>query len=294
MGTKCKYAKERYMPVNHVSGFSYTAGCLNLILLKRGYLSFYDGHSRVYLNGPSLICLLGEEDIVTGPADGEIVSISFAPSFMNVHLNYALIKSDDYPAIATEHLFPDFKIFLHRSEAYAGVLPLGELSLNRFCVLFDRINLQLKEQPTIKWSCKARSELFLALDIAGFNLDLLENGRTDISELLEEIHTRIDTNLSLLGLFKQYGTTAPTVSRKFKRFCGGTAIGYVLDLRLRLCSYVLAFTDIIVNDIAESYEFNDSTYFARMFKRKYKETPHDFRTQKRIARDYKLRTNKMA
>ncbi|PKM62459.1 MAG: hypothetical protein CVU97_05230 [Firmicutes bacterium HGW-Firmicutes-21] len=289
MSTACKYNNGRSMPVDFSNGFSFVTGCFNLILLKQGYLSLLCGQSRIIANGPSLICLSGKEEVALGAAKGSVSSLAFAPSFMNVHLNYELIYSKDYPSISEQHLFPTFDIFLHRSDAYGGVLPLGDISLTRFGQLFDRIALQLFKQPTMKWSCKVRSELFILFDMAEFNLNLLENGSNEISDMLESIHSVIDTNLSLLGLFKQYNTTATTMSRKFKKYFGVTAINYVLDLRLTLCSYVLAFTDITATDIAESYEFFDSTYFARMFKRKFSCSPYDFRVQKRTERDALLR-----
>lgn len=285
MYTECKYYKGRTLPITISDGFQYIPGYFNLILLKQGYLSFNCGQNKIVCSGPSLICLSGNESVSIGALRGSVVSLSFASNFINVHLNDELINFQAYPIIAKEHLFPTFEIFLHRSEIYCGVLPLSEISKNRLNDLFSRMAVLLFEQPTFKWSCKARSELFLIFDIADFNMILLEKGNFDISNMLEAIHVEIDTNLSLLNMFKRFNTTAPTVSRKFKSHFGTTAIKYVLDLRLKLCSYVLAFTDINVNDIAVSYEFNDATYLARMFKKQYGISPYDFRTEKRIARD---------
>lgn len=289
MNTMCKYNKGRSVPIGMSDSFSYTTGYFNMILLKKGYLSLNCGNTRYIINGPSLLCLPGDNPISMLYVKGEVASLSFAPQFINVHLNNHLIRTEQYAEIAKRHRFPTFDLFLHRSDIYGGVLPLNETSLKRATELFSRINVLLTVQPTFKWSCKTRAEIFQLFDIANFNLELLENGGSDISDLLEAIHAKIDTNLSLVSLFKQFNTTAPTVSRKFKIQLGMTAINYVLSLRLNLCSYVLAFTDINVNEIAASYEFNDSAYFARMFKRQFGLTPNDYRVEQRAARDELLK-----
>ncbi|HBR31759.1 MAG TPA: hypothetical protein DD733_06710 [Clostridiales bacterium] len=289
MDTKCKYNKGRFVSVGITDGFSYSPGQFNIILLKKGYLSLKCGNNRLIANGPSLISLYGTEEVTLGALKGSVASFNFAPQFINIHLSSRLLSSEDYLSIAAEHLFPSFRIFTHHSDAYGGVLPLGETSSQRMNVLFDRISVLTSKQPTFKWSCKVRSEIFLILDLAEFNLSTFESGGNELSDMLESIHAKIDTNLSLLSLFKTYNTTAPTVSRKFKKLFGTTAINYVLNLRLTLCSCVLAFTDINVNEIAESYEFNDSTYFARMFKRQFGLAPLDFRIKKRSDRDNNLK-----
>lgn len=289
MNTKCKYNKGRSVLVGITDGFLYTPGVFNLILLQQGYLSLQSDNNRIFINGPSLLCLSGNESVTLGMAKGTILSLSFAPQFINVHLNYKLIGADEYLQIAKKHLFPTFEIFTKRSASYGGVIPLSEVSTARMFELFIRIKILITQQPTVKWSCKTRSEMFLIFDLAEFNLNILENNNNEISGLLESIHAQIDTNLSLINLFKLHNTTAPTVSRKFKKEFGMTAINYVLSLRLSLCSYVLAFTDINVNEIAENYEFNDSTYFARMFKRQFGYTPCDFRIFKRTDSDNLLK-----
>ena len=288
MFTVCKYNKGRIVPVYISNSFRFVADRFNLILVKEGFLTLVSDKTRIIINGPSLISLTGKEVLSLGIVKGSITSLSFAPDLVNVHLNYELILSDMYSEIAQEHMFPSFDIFFKHTKLYGGVLPLEDISLRRLEELFDRISLQINEQPTHKWSCKVRSELFLVFDMADYILNLYENGSTEISDMLEAIHAKIDTNISLTGLLREYNTNATTVGRRFKKHFGVTPIKFVQDLRLQLCSYVLAFTDITVNDIADSYEFNDSTYFAKLFKRKYKMSPYDFRNRKRLLRDAKL------
>ncbi|OGO87362.1 MAG: hypothetical protein A2Y15_06290 [Clostridiales bacterium GWF2_36_10] len=285
MYTECKYFKGRNIPITINDGFLYLPDYFNMIFLKQGYLVLNFDKKIIVCNGPSLICLSGKETIINSHIRGSVVSLAFAPKFVNLHLNYNVICSKSYKKIAKEHLFPTFDIFFKHTDIYNGVLPLSHISFKRLTDLFSRIAIQLEEQPIFKWSCKARSELFLIFDMADINLWLLENEGVDIGEMLESIHAEIDTNLSLLNMFKKFNTSAPTVSRKFKNYFGKTAMNYVLNLRLMLCSYVLAFTDININDIAVSYEFNDSTYFSRMFKKHFGISPYDFRTVKRIESD---------
>ena len=61
-----------------------------------------------------------------------------------------------------------------------------------------------------------------------------------------------------------------------------TVIAYIIDLRLRIASTMLSDTDLPIAEIAERTGCGDISYFERIFKKKYTESPTSYRNQRRI------------
>ena len=70
-----------------------------------------------------------------------------------------------------------------------------------------------------------------------------------------------------------------TLYRLFKKNAGMSPVEYILNFRLERAYYLVLNTNNLYVDIAYRCGFNDSAYFYRMFKRKYKKTPRQVREE---------------
>ena len=72
------------------------------------------------------------------------------------------------------------------------------------------------------------------------------------------------------------------LERVFFEVCGLSPMAYLLELRLRHASLLLRGTSKTVAEIAGECGFEDPSYFARVFKRKYGAPPNQCRNAKAL------------
>ena len=70
----------------------------------------------------------------------------------------------------------------------------------------------------------------------------------------------------------------------FKKYAGTTIIAYIHKLRMQQAKYLLANTDLEIQQIAEAVGFQDPYYFSRLFKRMEQVSPTDYRRRELVRR----------
>lgn len=65
--------------------------------------------------------------------------------------------------------------------------------------------------------------------------------------------------------------------RLFREHAGETPMGYLLSARMREAGTLLAFTDLPIYTIAEKLGYGEPSYFARLFRRVYGQSPQTYR-----------------
>jgi AraC-like DNA-binding protein len=84
-------------------------------------------------------------------------------------------------------------------------------------------------------------------------------------------------SLNLNSLAKQFNISPPYLSSLFKRETGVTLTDYINTRRLNRAISLLRSSDMYIQDVAEQCGFLDINYFARLFKRKFGQSPREFR-----------------
>ncbi len=98
-----------------------------------------------------------------------------------------------------------------------------------------------------------------------------------IRDILAYINENYAEEVSLANLAKQFHLNPSYLCRVFKRECGKTLSGYLVELRLNKACQMLRNTRLLVNRIAEQCGYGDYFYFERLFKRTYGITPTQYR-----------------
>jgi transcriptional regulator GlxA family with amidase domain len=78
------------------------------------------------------------------------------------------------------------------------------------------------------------------------------------------------------------GMTKYRFMKFFKKATGTTFVNYLTHLRLSNARRLLIETDRSIADIATSVGFADQCYFDRCFRRHYRNTPRDVRSEARL------------
>lgn len=93
------------------------------------------------------------------------------------------------------------------------------------------------------------------------------------------IHFDLNTDLSLKSLAEQLNVTPSYLSALFKKECGCTLTDYVNDRRLDYALHLLTNTNMQIQNVAFESGIQDVNYFIRLFKRRTKMTPTQYRKQ---------------
>jgi AraC family transcriptional regulator len=119
-----------------------------------------------------------------------------------------------------------------------------------------------------------------------------ENPIQDLIPLLIDVESKLDQDLTLGSLARQYGYSPFHFHRFFSNAVGETPKQHVDRLRLERAAYKLAITAESVLDIALSVGFKNHETFSRAFKRAFGYTPKDYRRACRAGQSERLERNR--
>lgn len=109
--------------------------------------------------------------------------------------------------------------------------------------------------------------------------NLLVEKRVQI--LLDCIHTNYKEKITIEMLAKIASVSKTEVLRSFKSIMSLSPIQYLNNYRLQRASFMLMNTDLGIQEIAQECGFDDNSYFAKLFKKKYLVSPKEFRSNKK-------------
>ena len=105
-----------------------------------------------------------------------------------------------------------------------------------------------------------------------------ETGQCDVVEdVIAYIKRHFTEDMTLQELAGRVHFSANYLSTKIKKRTGMTYTNYIMTLRIEQACRLLRHSDLKVMDIAIQCGFNDSSYFNRIFRRKYDTSPEQYR-----------------
>ena len=104
----------------------------------------------------------------------------------------------------------------------------------------------------------------------------LSDNEIMIQDAAKYLSDRYSDNLNLDDISKKYAVSACHFSRLFKKYTGFGVTDYITEVRISKAEELLKNTELKITEIASECGYNDSNYFASVFKRKKGMTPHMF------------------
>lgn len=98
-----------------------------------------------------------------------------------------------------------------------------------------------------------------------------------ISELCDYLQNSFTKKLSLDEIAAECNLSKFYMSREFKKYTGKTIFNYITDLRISLAQRLLRYSNLSVNEIAESIGFEDHNGFYRAFMQREEMSPSAYR-----------------
>ena len=103
-----------------------------------------------------------------------------------------------------------------------------------------------------------------------------------IHEICEFLKHNYTNELTLNDLAGHFYVSPPYLSRRFREKTGLTFVEYLEDIRLDKAREYLVNSEAQIADVSEQVGYMDPAYFAKVFKRKFKISPSEYRLQNRL------------
>jgi len=189
--------------------------------------------------------------------------------------------SDSGDVIGTQYMKP-----LRRGDAvipsvYDNRIPWGARTLERLTRLYE-----LRETNDSAMAFRIKAELYLLfadlLSAGQWSFEATEKiGSPPVSEHLKAVIKHIESHcsepLTVPELARFAGMSPGHFSRVFKSFMRKTPMEYVIDCRMRQAAYLLRDSDLSVGQVAAEVGVTNFSYFIKMFKSGYADTPSQYR-----------------
>lgn len=282
--TSCKHIKGRIVPVSCNMNDD-----LSSIPVDRFYIALVESGCAVinldgekyHLNGHNILCLDHFSKCKLEISKNIIVnSCSFAPSFINVNLNWDIFDSFQYGDLCKEHDFPQFRLFREKSILYNGVIPI---EANLFGFLKEYIGLISKEaleQPDLMWSCKIRGYILRICDMIDDYLQSflsIETEDTLIVQVCQYLSRHFQEQIRIQKLCELCAINRTYLAKRFREHAGITIADYLVEKRISHAKHLLAFTSLPLATVAQNSGFPNVSYFSRTMKEITGKTPLQYR-----------------
>ncbi|RZI50290.1 AraC family transcriptional regulator [Aeribacillus pallidus] len=103
-----------------------------------------------------------------------------------------------------------------------------------------------------------------------------------IAKAIQQMHEQAFTNITIQNIASNFGLSSVQFTRRFQASIGIPPIEYLTLLRLRKARTLLLETDYTIDDIASRCGYSNGFYFSRIFSKKMKMSPSNFRKLHRI------------
>ena len=100
-----------------------------------------------------------------------------------------------------------------------------------------------------------------------------------VQECMEFVQTHLTEPFTLGDLARHIGYTEYYMTKKFQKETGEKLVDYIRNTRLEQARLLLETTQRSVQEISEQYCFGTPNYFSTVFKRRYGQSPAQYRTR---------------
>lgn len=107
--------------------------------------------------------------------------------------------------------------------------------------------------------------------------DKEENRPEWINNLVKAVERNSIFNTSWKTIYTDIPYTKEHISRTFKKEMGITLTQFINDHKIQYAAYLLVTTNLSLSEILNKINILSDSYFIKLFKKKYKLTPHQYR-----------------
>ena len=210
-------------------------------------------------------------DEVLAPITSLVFTKYFSPILNDPALPYIIFTSEkEWQTRVLEYLFSIYGLLAAHEEAWGSSPACGAVKAMK------------SDCPEIEIHQNLIS-IFQALYCHRQELHYTKSGGRDqqtqihLQKMLGYIQEHFAENISLEQLSRSAGISRSEAGRCFKKYYAQPPMAYVTLYRLKYAQELLANSSLSVNEIASQCGFGDSSYFIKVFRKHFNQTPSEYR-----------------
>ena len=216
--------------------------------------------------------------------------VFFNPKAVRDEFSFDRIDAHDFDDQFGTIIYQDYVMILPFTDAEITkpVILISLNSLERVKNIIGSLDAQLKGQKDGFWPCRSRSFLMELLYFINYSYVIVSSGDENdknseldvsFSQIVEYLNEHIGENINLERLTKEFLINRNKLNDIFVKESSMTCMNYLLKLRLDLAKVLLSTTQIPIGEVSARVGFEDSNYFAKVFKKHEGMSPKTFRNQ---------------
>lgn len=256
---------------------------LSIIIIEKGRGLAFVNERPIPINTPTIIFLNEAEKLhLSFPSALVGKIISFHPSALRVNFTLENIRTFDHSFSVEDIKYTlSLSIFFNRCNSYNGAISTSEPVLKHIAKLIDMM-VAIKEQPTLLAPRLCDFMVYLQTLVKTQSLlsqTLIAETSFEITDVLLYLHNHHKEKITIPELSKHFHVNRTTLSNCFFEATGETIITYLNKHRINLAAILLRESTLSISEIADEVGFNDTAYFAKLFKKIMHHTPSDYRNR---------------
>lgn len=267
-------------PINTHSEFHFPEK-LAILFINSGTCTFKINKVSGSLNGPSIICLNPSECLTFSEKSHiEGTLLVFHPNCIRSYFTLENIRTFDHSFTTDDiHIALCFSMFFQRFTYYNGSIQTSEPVSKQIDHLLNKLS---KTSYYDTSSVIVLTQLLMAVKrMVQYNMSLsqliIAETSFEVKDVLMFLHTHCKQKITIPTLSKHFHINRTTLSDRFFEATGETIITYLNKYRIYLAAIMLRDHNLSISAVAEEVGFNDSAYFAKLFKKYMLHTPSGYR-----------------
>lgn len=254
---------------------------LTMVFLESGKSTLMIGNDIVSTSTPGIVFLNETEKLtITHSTNLQGKVLSFNPADLQENFTFENIRTFDHSFTPNDiYIVLLLSVFFQRFSYYNGYIPISEPSLKQLSKLLDELSHHIAfgypASPTIIEILKYTKRL-VQTNMSLSNVIITET-IFEIKDVLLYLHNNCKQKITIPILSKHFHINRTTLSDRFYEATGETIITYLNKYRINLAAIMLRETNNSISSIAEEVGFNDTAYFAKLFKKYMLHTPSGYR-----------------
>lgn len=254
---------------------------LSIIIIEKGTGLALVNEQAISITTPTIIFLNESEKLHFSSVShitGKIVS--FHPSALREYFTLENVRTFDHSFSVEDIKYTlSLSIFFNRFKSYNGYISTSEPVLKHLAKLLDMI-VAVQDQPAILSSRLCDFMAYLQTLVKTHSLlshALIAETSFEVKDVLLYLHNNHKQKITIPQLSRHFHVNRTTLSNRFFEATGETIITYLNKHRINLSAILLRESTLSISDIADEVGFNDTAYFAKLFKKIMHHTPSGYR-----------------
>nr|WP_302598584.1 AraC family transcriptional regulator [uncultured Cellulosilyticum sp.] len=253
----------------------------SIVIIEKGHGKCTINDSHLTLISPMVLCINETEHLcITSGKDFRGKVLSFHPSILNASFNFETVRYFDHNFSADDiETALKLSVFFTRTDNYIGQVKSSEpalLQLQKYLTLLEKNNATNYGVNTPIYSIITYIGHLVKINEL-LSKSIISTASLEMHDVLLYLHNNYKEKITIPQLSKKFHVNRTTLSDRFYEATGETIITYLNKQRINMATIMLRDTTLSISDIASDVGFNDTAYFAKLFKKYIHHTPSEYR-----------------